>query len=149
MKESLDTTFDNVAPMTNSFPSPAASQMSNMSNPSKLIKIISGRDRGWKAKVLKISAGQPGSGSLWSLFEDQALVVLVHDMGPNWELISDAINSTVQFKYIFRKPKECKERRKILMDRSGGDFADSAEDSESSQSYSSTLPGNPKAGQFF
>jgi hypothetical protein len=28
----------------------------------------------------------------------QALVVLVHDMGPNWELISDAINSTVQFK---------------------------------------------------
>ncbi|TKY66125.1 Chromatin modification-related protein EAF1 A [Spatholobus suberectus] len=143
-KQSLDT-FDNVAPITNSIPSPAASQMSNMSNPSKFIRIISGgRDRGRKAKALKVSAGQPGSGSPWSLFEDQALVVLVHDMGPNWELVSDAINSTIQFKCIFRKPKECKERHKILMDRSAGDGADSAEDSGSSQSYPSTLPGIPK-----
>ncbi|QCE11560.1 E1A-binding protein [Vigna unguiculata] len=144
-KQSLDN-FDNVAPITNSIPSPAASQMSNMSNPSKFIRIISGgRDRGRKAKALKVSAGQSGSGTPWSLFEDQALVVLVHDMGPNWELVSDAINSTIQFKCIFRKPKECKERHKILMDRSAGDGADSAEDSGSSQSYPSTLPGIPKA----
>ncbi|XP_057437066.1 chromatin modification-related protein EAF1 B-like isoform X4 [Lotus japonicus] len=122
----------------------AASQMSNMSNPNKFIRIISGRDRGKKAKALKISAGQTGSGSPWSLFEDQALVVLVHDMGPNWELVSDAINSTLQFKCIFRKPKECKDRHKILMDKSGGDGADSADDSGSSQSYPSTLPGIPK-----
>ena len=40
----------------------------------------------------------------------QALVVLVHDMGPNWELVNDAINSTIQFKvmicrynYTYRK----------------------------------------------
>jgi len=46
---------------------------------------------------------------------------------------------------IFRKPKECKERHKFLMDRSAGDGADSAEDSGSSQSYPSTLPGIPKA----
>lgn len=25
-------------------------------------------------------------------------MVLVHDMGANWELVSDAINSTLQFK---------------------------------------------------
>ncbi|XLS57904.1 hypothetical protein HN51_007659, partial [Arachis hypogaea] len=56
---------------TNSIPSPAASQMSNMSNPSKFIRIISGRDRGRKSKALKVSAGQPGSGTPWSLFEDQ------------------------------------------------------------------------------
>ncbi|RZB52285.1 Chromatin modification-related protein EAF1 B [Glycine soja] len=93
-KQSLDN-FDNVAPIANSIPSPAASQMSNMSSPSKFIRIISGgRDRGRKAKALKVSVGEPGSGSPWSLFEDQALVVLVHDMGPNWELVSDAINST-------------------------------------------------------
>ncbi|XP_028214142.1 chromatin modification-related protein EAF1 B-like isoform X3 [Glycine soja] len=145
-KQSFDN-FDNVAPIANSIPSPAASQMSNMSNPSKFIRIISGgRDKGRKAKALKVSAGQPGSGSPWSLFEDQALVVLVHDMGPNWELVSDAINSTIQFKCIFRKPKECKERHKILMDRTAGDGADSAEDSGSSQSYPSTLPGIPKQG---
>ncbi|KAI4356403.1 hypothetical protein L6164_000428 [Bauhinia variegata] len=144
MKQSHDNTFDNIAPMIGSIPSPAASQMSNMSNPSKFIRIISGRDRGRKAKALKISAGQPGSGSPWSLFEDQALVVLVHDMGPNWELVSDCMNSTLQFKCIFRNPKECKERHKILMDRSSGDGADSAEDSGSSQSYPSTLPGIPK-----
>ncbi|XP_027353574.1 chromatin modification-related protein EAF1 B-like isoform X2 [Abrus precatorius] len=143
-KQPLDT-FDNISPITNSIPSPAASQMSNMSNPSKFIKIISGgRDRGRKGKAPKISAGQHGSGNPWSLFEDQALVVLVHDMGPNWELVSDAINSTIQFKCIFRKPKDCKERHKILMDKSAGDGADSAEDSGSSQSYPSTLPGIPK-----
>ncbi|KAI9112245.1 hypothetical protein K1719_016768 [Acacia pycnantha] len=134
-KQSFDSTFDNISPMTNSIPSPAASQMSNMSNLSKSIKIIRGR----KAKTLKISAGQSGSGGPWSLYEDQALVVLVHDMGPNWELISDAINSILQL-----KPKECKERHKILMDKSAGDGADSAEDSGSSQSYPFTLPGIPK-----
>ncbi|WJX81703.1 hypothetical protein P8452_64551 [Trifolium repens] len=143
-KQSLET-FDNISPINNSILSPAASQMSNMSNPNKLIRIITGRDKGRKAKPLKNSAGgQPGSGSPWTLFEDQALVVLVHDMGPNWELVSDAVNSTLQFKCIFRKPKECKERHKILMDKSAGDGADSAEDSGSSQSYPSTLPGIPK-----
>ncbi|KAK7389407.1 hypothetical protein VNO78_24425 [Psophocarpus tetragonolobus] len=144
MRQSLDNPLDNIVPMTNSIPSPAASQMSNMSNPNKFIKIISGRDRGRKAKAPKISAGQPGCGSPWSLFEDQALVVLVHDMGPNWELVSDAINSALQIKCVFRKPKECKERHKTLMDRTAGDGADSAEDSGSSQSYPSTLPGIPK-----
>ncbi|XVE72753.1 hypothetical protein DITRI_Ditri11bG0063900 [Diplodiscus trichospermus] len=136
-----DNTFD-ITP-SGSIPSPVGSQMSNMSNPSKIIRLIHGRDKGRKTKTPKISAGQPGSGSPWSLFEDQALVVLVHDMGPNWELVSDAINSTLQFKCIFRNPKECKERHKILMDRSG-DGADSADDSGSSQSYPSTLPGIPK-----
>lgn len=144
IKHSLDNSFDNLTPMAGSIPSPVASQMSNMSNPNKFIKMLGVRDRGRKAKALKTPAGQPGSGSPWSLFEDQALVVLVHDMGPNWELVSDAINSTLQFKCIFRKAKECKERHKILMDRTVGDGADSAEDSGSSQPYPSTLPGIPK-----
>ncbi|KAG5252195.1 chromatin modification-related protein EAF [Salix suchowensis] len=143
-KQLLDNTFDNIVQMTGSIPSPAASQMSNMSNTNRFIKLIGGRERGRKNKSMKMSVGQPGSGSPWSLFEDQALVVLVHDMGPNWELISDAINSTVQFKCIFRNPKECKDRHKILMDKGAGDGADSAEDSGSSQSYPSTLPGIPK-----
>ncbi|XP_043805665.1 chromatin modification-related protein EAF1 B isoform X3 [Manihot esculenta] len=140
-KQSMDGTFDNMAPMTGSVPSPAASQMSNMP---KIIKFIAGRDRGRKPKSLKVPTGQLGFGSPWSLFEDQALVVLAHDMGPNWELVSDAINSTLQFKCIFRKPKECKERHKILMDKGAGDGADSADDLVSSQSYPSTLPGIPK-----
>ncbi|KAK4441008.1 Chromatin modification-related protein EAF1 B [Sesamum alatum] len=144
MRQSQDNSFENIAPIGGSVPSPVASQMSNMSNPNKFIKILGGRDRGRKPKVLKIPAGQQGSGSPWTLFEDQALVVLVHDMGPNWELISDAINSTLQFKCIFRKAKECKERHNFLMDRTSGDGADSAEDSGSSQPYPSTLPGIPK-----
>lgn len=49
---------------------------------------------------------------------------------------------------IFRKPKECKERHKVLMDRTTGDGADSAEDSGSSQPYPSTLPGIPKVFSF-
>ncbi|XP_016650804.1 PREDICTED: chromatin modification-related protein EAF1 B-like isoform X1 [Prunus mume] len=144
LKQSLDNTYDSMTPMAGSVPSPVASQMSNMSNTSKFIKLIGGRDRGRKTKSLKMSVGQAGSAGPWSLFEDQALVVLVHDMGPNWEFISDAINSTLQLKFIFRQPKECKERHKILMDMNAGDGADSAEDSGSSQPYPSTIPGIPK-----
>ncbi|WVZ99822.1 hypothetical protein U9M48_045066 [Paspalum notatum var. saurae] len=120
--------------------SPVASQMSNMANPARFIKIIANRDRGRKCKALKMT-----SVGGWSSFEDQALVVLVHDMGQNWELVSDAINSIVQFKSVHRQPKECKERHKVLVDRSSGDCADSAEDSGSSQHYRNTLPGIPKA----
>ncbi|PKU63483.1 E1A-binding protein p400 [Dendrobium catenatum] len=134
-----------IIPAGGSMPSPVASQMSNMSNSNKLIRIISNRDRGRKSKALKIAAGQSGPGIAWSTFEDQqALVVLVHDMGLNWELVSDALNSTLHFKCIYRKPIDCKERHKFLMDKSAGDGADSAEDSGSSQPYPSTLPGIPK-----
>ncbi|XP_031405260.1 chromatin modification-related protein EAF1 B-like [Punica granatum] len=144
MKQSQDNTYDNIMSMNGSMPCPMGSQVSNMSNQNKMIRYIGGRDRSRKAKALKASSLHSGPGSPWSLFEDQALVVLVHDMGPNWELVSDAINSTLQFKCIFRKPKECKERHKFLMDKTAGDGADSAEDSGSSQSYPSTLPGIPK-----
>ncbi|KAF5207057.1 Chromatin modification-related protein eaf1 b [Thalictrum thalictroides] len=143
ISKQLQDTSESITPLTGSVPSPVASQMSNMSNPNKFMKMIGGRERGRK-KTPKVPAGQSGSGNQWSLFEDQALVVLVHDMGPNWELVSDAISSTLQFKCIFKNPKECKERHKILMDRSAGDGADSAEDSGSSQPYPSTLPGIPK-----
>ncbi|KAL8546567.1 hypothetical protein ACS0TY_006337 [Phlomoides rotata] len=139
-----DNSYDNIPPSGGSVASPVGSQISNMSNPNKFIKMLGGRDRGRKAKALKMSSGQPGSGSPWSPFEDQALVVLAHDLGPNWELVSDAFNSTLQFKFIFRKAKECKERHISLMDRTPGDGADSAEDSGSSQPYPSTLPGIPK-----
>ncbi|KAJ1264384.1 hypothetical protein BS78_09G259100 [Paspalum vaginatum] len=119
--------------------SPVASQMSNMANPAKFINIIANRDRARKCKALKMT-----SVGGWSSFEDQALVVLVHDMGQNWELVSDAINSIVPFKSVHRQAKECKERHKVLVDRSSGDCADSAEDSGSSQHYRNTLPGIPK-----
>ncbi|KAL0436159.1 UNVERIFIED_CONTAM: Chromatin modification-related protein EAF1 A [Sesamum radiatum] len=144
MRQSQDNSFDNMPPSGGSVPSPVASQISNMSNPNKFIKMLGGRDRGRKAKAVKMPTGQPGSGSPWSLFEDQALVVLAHDLGPNWELVSDAINSTLHVKCIFRIAKECKERHNFLMDRTSGDGADSAEDSGSSQPYPSTLPGIPK-----
>uniref|UniRef100_A0A0E0LRU8 Myb-like domain-containing protein n=1 Tax=Oryza punctata TaxID=4537 RepID=A0A0E0LRU8_ORYPU len=124
--------------------SPAASQMSNMANPTKIIKIITNRDRGRKNKVLKMAPSHSGPGSPWSSFEDQALVVLVHDMGQNWELVSDALNSIVQLKCIYRRPNECKDRHKLLTEKGSGDGADSADDSGSSQHYQSTLPGIPK-----
>lgn len=55
MKQSHENTFDNITPITGSIPSPVASQMSNMSNPNKIIKFIAGRDKGRKAKALKVS----------------------------------------------------------------------------------------------
>ncbi|CAI9107429.1 OLC1v1006779C1 [Oldenlandia corymbosa var. corymbosa] len=138
MRQSLDNSYESGAPVGGSAPSPVASQISNQN---KIMKMLTTRGR--KNKGSKMPAGEMGSGSPWTLFEEQALVVLVHDLGPNWELVSDAINSTLQFKCIFRNPKECKERHKILMDRTV-DGADSTEDSGSSQPYNSTLPGIPK-----
>ena len=55
MKQSLDNSFDNSMPMSGSVASPVASQMSNMSNQSKIIKLIRGRDRVRKAKALKVT----------------------------------------------------------------------------------------------
>ena len=52
-KQSLENSFDNINTMTGSIPSPVASQ-NNMSNTSKFIKMIGGRDRGRKAKTLKV-----------------------------------------------------------------------------------------------
>ncbi|KAI4326385.1 hypothetical protein MLD38_031706 [Melastoma candidum] len=140
IKNSADNSIDNVT--TGSIPSSTASQ--SISNPKKILKIFSGRDGGRKANTLKVQSVQLGSGNSWSQFEDQALVVLVHDMGPNWELVSDAINSILQFKCIYRKSGECKERHKVLMDKTANDGHDSTEDSGSSQPYPSTLPGIPK-----
>jgi hypothetical protein len=136
MRQSLDNnSFENLG---------VASQMSNMPNPNKIIKLINGRDRLKKIKESKMLSGQSDSENPWSQYEDQALVVLVHDMGPNWEFVSDALSSSLRFKRIFHDSKECKERHYFLMDRTGGDGADSAEDSGSSQPYPSTLPGIPK-----
>ena len=54
IKHSADNSFDNITPMSGSIPSPVASQMSNMSNPNKIIRMIGVRDRGRKAKGLKV-----------------------------------------------------------------------------------------------
>ncbi|CAH9074311.1 unnamed protein product [Cuscuta epithymum] len=143
MGQSFENTSDNISPTPGSVQSPSASQLSSMPNTNKFTKMLTGRDLSKKVKNLKMPAGMAGSGSQWSPFEDQALVVLVHDMGPNWELVSDAINSTLHFKCIYRKPMECKERHKLLM-VTNGDGADSAEDPGNSQPYPSTLPGIPK-----
>ncbi|EPS63530.1 hypothetical protein M569_11252, partial [Genlisea aurea] len=144
LRQSRDNPYDGHLHDGGSGPSPVTSQFSNMHNQNKFVKMAGSRDRGRSIKGLKIPAGQPGSGIPWSVFEDQALVVLVHDLGPNWELISDAFNSTLQFKCVFRNAKECKERHYVLMDRTSADGADSTEDSGSSQPYPSTLPGIPK-----
>ena len=56
LKQLPDASSDAITPMTGSMTSPVASQMSNMSNSNKLIKIIANRDRGGrKHKATKVS----------------------------------------------------------------------------------------------
>nr|GEV81606.1 chromatin modification-related protein EAF1 B-like isoform X1 [Tanacetum cinerariifolium] len=143
IRELSNNSFGDFTPLPRSIPSPVTPEMSDMANRKKFMDLHV-PDCGKRSKTLKIPVGQPGSGSPWPLFEDQSLVVLVHDIGPNWGLISDAFNSSLRFKSIFRSSKECKERHKMLMDRSTGDGGDSSEDSWSSQPYPSTLPGIPE-----
>lgn len=62
----------------------------------------------WRQDVIsqqeQAASSHIGTGIPWSKIEDQALVVLVHDVGTNWEIFSDIINSSLQLKGIFRKP---------------------------------------------
>ena len=54
LKQLPDASLETMTPMSGPIPLPVASQMSNMSNPNKLMKMIAGRDRGRKAKPLKV-----------------------------------------------------------------------------------------------
>lgn len=54
MKQSVDNSVEHLTPIGGSVPSPVASQMSNLSNPNKFIKLFGGRDRGRKRKALKV-----------------------------------------------------------------------------------------------
>ncbi|BBN00892.1 protein Mp1R-MYB14 [Marchantia polymorpha subsp. ruderalis] len=124
----------------------SGSLVANTSSTSKLLRQNSNRDRNRKTKSTKVPLTQPaGIGIPWSTIEDQAIFALVHDLGPNWELVSDVLSSSSQLKGIFRKPKQCKERYKSLLDRmSVGEGGDSPEDPSTSQPHPSTLPGIPK-----
>ena len=54
MKQSLDNTFDNINPVSGSIPSPVTSQVCNMPNTNRIIRLIGGRDRSRKAKAVKV-----------------------------------------------------------------------------------------------
>jgi hypothetical protein len=58
MKQLQDNAFDSMVQMTGSIPSPALSQMSNMSNTKRFIKLIGGRERGRKNKSMKVLSGE-------------------------------------------------------------------------------------------
>lgn len=60
LKQLPDAFLENMTPMPGPVPSPVATQMSNMSNPNKLIKMIANRDRGKKAKALKVCTAPVG-----------------------------------------------------------------------------------------
>ncbi|KAL3698910.1 hypothetical protein R1sor_012986 [Riccia sorocarpa] len=125
----------------------AGSMAANTSSTSKLLRQNSNRDRNRKTKSAKVPISQPsGVGVPWTTIEDQAIFALVHDLGHNWELVSDVLSSSSQLKGIFRKPKQCKERYKSLMDRMavGGEGGDSPEDPSTSQPHPASLPGIPK-----
>jgi hypothetical protein len=127
--------------MSNATLYPGASLLSTMSNANKLTRQIASQDMGRKIKTVKAASSHIGTGIPWSTIKDQSLVVLVHDVGTNWELVSDIINSSLQLKGIFRKPIDCKERHKCIMERTTGDGYNSLEDSGSSQPFPTTLHG--------
>lgn len=53
-KPPFENTFDNMAAVTGSVPSPVASQ-NNMSHTNKILKLFRGQDKGQKAKSLKVN----------------------------------------------------------------------------------------------
>ncbi|KAH6557561.1 hypothetical protein KP509_1Z107100 [Ceratopteris richardii] len=109
------------------------------SSASKLIKQIASRDRNRKYKGGKASLSQPGVGIPWSPVEDQAILGLVHELGLNWELVSDILSSASQLRGVFRKPKDCKERYRLLTERGGGDGGESPGDPNSSAHHAISL----------
>jgi hypothetical protein len=85
-----------------------------------------------------------GNGIPWSLVEDQAILVLVHDLGPNWELVSDVLSYNSQLKGIYRKPKLCRERHKLLSERLGTEIQENSDDVSPLQTSTAQPPGIPK-----
>ncbi|XP_024515624.1 uncharacterized protein LOC9640555 isoform X3 [Selaginella moellendorffii] len=60
-----------------------------------------------------------GNGSSWSSLEDQAILVLEHDFGGNWKLLSDILNNGSHIKGHFRSSKSCQERHMFLEETAG------------------------------
>lgn len=54
LKQPLEASLEALTPVAGSLPSPVDSQMSNMSNSNKLVKLIANRDRVRKSKALKV-----------------------------------------------------------------------------------------------
>nr|XP_024380298.1 chromatin modification-related protein EAF1 B-like isoform X1 [Physcomitrium patens]XP_024380299.1 chromatin modification-related protein EAF1 B-like isoform X1 [Physcomitrium patens]PNR51048.1 hypothetical protein PHYPA_010234 [Physcomitrium patens] len=113
---------------------PTLQQPPSLPSANKLSKQSSMRDRNRRLRLNKVPPSTPiGVGTPWSASEDQAILALVHDLGPNWELVSDVLSSNSQIKGIYRRPNQCKERHKSLTERSNLDGMESPEDSNSSQ----------------
>ncbi|KAH9566418.1 hypothetical protein CY35_04G129200 [Sphagnum magellanicum] len=115
---------------------------------SKLTRQNSNRDR--NNRKSKSSKGSPlntptGIGIPWSSVEDQAILVLVHDLGPNWELVSDVLSYNSQLKGIYRKPKQCRERHKLLSEQLGTEIQENSDDLSPLQPSNAQSPGIPKA----
>ncbi|CAM6046028.1 unnamed protein product [Sphagnum compactum] len=117
---------------------------------SKLTRQNSNRDRNnRKSKSSKVRTGSPlntptGIGIPWSSVEDQAILVLVHDLGPNWELVSDVLSYNSQLKGIYRKPKQCRERHKFLSEQLGTEIQENSDDLSPFQPSNAQSPGIPK-----
>ncbi|XP_073387711.1 chromatin modification-related protein EAF1 B isoform X2 [Physcomitrium patens] len=100
----------------------------------KLTRLIGARDSHRRVRLNKDPPSTPMRvGIPWSAGEDQAILALVHDLGPNWDLVSDVLSSNSQIKGICRKPQQCKERHLALMERGGAEGLENLEDPYSSQ----------------
>ncbi|KAJ7538465.1 hypothetical protein O6H91_11G049100 [Diphasiastrum complanatum] len=122
----------------------ASPLVANLTSSHKVLRQNSSRDRAKKNKlgkgyILQPPISQPGLGIPWSTIEDQAILALVHDLGPNWELVSDVLSSSSQVKGIFRKPVDCEARHKALLECLLTDEIDSSEDINSHAQSSSFL----------
>eukprot|EP00850_Spirogloea_muscicola_P003444 SM000014S00232 [mRNA] locus=s14:61482:70026:- [translate_table: standard] len=104
----------------------------------KLSKEKGGR-KGEKHK--KKTQSSAAAGSLpWSGEEDKSLLAMVHDLGLNWDLVSDVLGSITQLKGVYRKPKQCRDRHKALIDKLEGGEGDEASDDQRGGAF----PGLPK-----
>ncbi|CAK9860874.1 unnamed protein product [Sphagnum jensenii] len=128
-------------------PASQTGQQSVILDGNKLIRQNSNRDRNNRkskgSKGLLLSAST-GISIPWSSVEDQAILVLVHDLSPNWELVSDVLSCNSQLKGIYRKPHQCRERHKFLFERLGTDIQENSHDLSPLQPSNAQPAGIPK-----
>ncbi|CAK9257362.1 unnamed protein product [Sphagnum jensenii] len=128
-------------------PASQTGQQSVVLGGNKMMRQNSNRDR--NNPKSKSSKGSPlntptGIGIPWSSVEDQAILVLVHDLGPNWELVSDVLSYNSQLKGIYRKPMLCRERHKFLSERLGTEIQENSDDFSPVQLSNAPPTGIPK-----
>ncbi len=61
---------------------------------------------------------------LWAKAEDELLLAVVHEFGPNWTLVSEVLSLSLALQGVHRSPAQCRQRFRQAAAGEGGDYSE-------------------------